>query len=375
MALARIKNPEQLKQCKPGELGRIIGLDRIPETRNLRKKLKIISAQGKSRQLNNLLMEQWYEPQSPDTEFMYIDRHQRIYFGGKANLPTKYISRQKLCLSATTEFWVNDTKGLPVMMVIGDLNEKLQNVIHDTIIPRMIQSGLLQSQESIFKTIEDDPTYDTPQCTFVFDREAYHPKLFQKLWDEYRIAIITYRKNVKDEWSQSAFEQCEVTVLEQKIDMQLSETTIELDGCRFREIRRLSNTGHQTSIITNHPAIERDIAAGRMFGRWSQENFFKYMISDYDFDKIVEFGVQEIDEELEIVNPDYRKQTYRIRKLRERIGRLEAKLYPLVERVMNENIDIIPKVSQKQASIIQNINDLKSQLEELIRIRKKHLTE
>jgi len=28
MALLRIKNPEQLKQCKPGEIGRIIGLDR-----------------------------------------------------------------------------------------------------------------------------------------------------------------------------------------------------------------------------------------------------------------------------------------------------------------------------------------------------------
>ncbi|MGH7238652.1 MAG: putative transposase, partial [Candidatus Saccharimonadales bacterium] len=27
MALARIKTPEQLKQCKPGEIGRIIGLD------------------------------------------------------------------------------------------------------------------------------------------------------------------------------------------------------------------------------------------------------------------------------------------------------------------------------------------------------------
>jgi len=31
MALLRIKNPEQLKQCKPGEIGRVIGLDRIPE--------------------------------------------------------------------------------------------------------------------------------------------------------------------------------------------------------------------------------------------------------------------------------------------------------------------------------------------------------
>jgi len=36
MALGRIKNPEQLKQCKPGEIGRIIGLDRIPNVGLLR---------------------------------------------------------------------------------------------------------------------------------------------------------------------------------------------------------------------------------------------------------------------------------------------------------------------------------------------------
>jgi|GEM_PF-3349181 len=31
-----------------------------------------------------------------------------------------------------------------------------------------------------------------------------------------------------------------------------------------------------------------------MFGRWSQENFFRYLIADYDFDKMIEFGVETI---------------------------------------------------------------------------------
>jgi len=47
MALCRIKNPEQLKQCKVGELGRLIGLDRLPETKNLRSKLHQIVGQKK----------------------------------------------------------------------------------------------------------------------------------------------------------------------------------------------------------------------------------------------------------------------------------------------------------------------------------------
>jgi hypothetical protein len=40
MTPARIKNPEQLKQCRPGEIGNIIGLDRIAEVKCLRGKIK-----------------------------------------------------------------------------------------------------------------------------------------------------------------------------------------------------------------------------------------------------------------------------------------------------------------------------------------------
>jgi len=104
MALGRIKNPEQLKQCKPGEIGRIIGLDRVPEVRCLRDKVKLLSIQKKATELNNLLIDQWYSgDKRQDAAFLYIDGHVRIYYGSKANLPAKYVSRQKLCLSATTE--------------------------------------------------------------------------------------------------------------------------------------------------------------------------------------------------------------------------------------------------------------------------------
>jgi len=44
-----------------------------------------------------------------------------------------------------------------------------------------------------------------PAFTLVFDREAYSPKFFESLWEE-RIAVITYRKNVKDQWAEDDFE-------------------------------------------------------------------------------------------------------------------------------------------------------------------------
>ena len=94
MALLRIKNPEQLKQCKPGELGRIIGLDRIPEVRCLRSKLQLLTNQQQALHLNKILVDHWYSGDSfRDAGFLYIDGHVRIYYGDKANLPVKYISR------------------------------------------------------------------------------------------------------------------------------------------------------------------------------------------------------------------------------------------------------------------------------------------
>lgn len=212
MALARIKNPEQLKQCKPGEIGKIIGLDRVPEVRCLRNKIKLLSDQNKAVELSNLLIDQWYstDETSQDAAFLYIDGHVRIYYGHKANLPAKYVSRQKLCLSATTEYWVNDAKGMPVMMVLGELTEKLQTVIEQSIIPQLQQAKLL-SLPPVEQTV--------PQCTFIFDREAYEPAFFQRLWAEHKIAVVTYRKNVQDKWEEDEFKSSETKVLDQNITM------------------------------------------------------------------------------------------------------------------------------------------------------------
>ena len=297
MALGRIKNPEQLKQCKPGEIGRIIGLDRIPEVRCLRAKIKILTEQKQAQALNNLLINKWYdEDKDKEAQFLYVDGHQRIYYGSKAKLPKKYISRQKLYLSATTEYWVNDAQGMPVMMVIGELSEKLQGAIEHYIIPQMLQTHLL-------KTIDPNNLPEEPQCTFIFDREAYEPAFFQRLWNDYRISIITYRKNVKDIWDENSFKSYEIKLSDQIVNMHLSESKITLSGCEFREVRKLSHNSHQTSIVTTHPNISTETVAGRMFARWSQENFFKYLIADYDFDKMIQFGIQELDPNKIVVNP------------------------------------------------------------------------
>ncbi len=88
--------------------------------------------------------------------------------------------------------------------------------------------------------------------------------------------------------------------------------------------------------------------AGRMFARWSQENFFRYLIADYDFDKMISFGVETIDQDRIIVNPEYRKVNHQLKKLREKIQRVEAKFYPLAEHLINAPLEEVPITTLKQ---------------------------
>ena len=263
------------------------------------------------------------------------------------------------------------------MMVTGELTEKLQQAIEQYIIPQLQQTVLLPSpslsaaqQAAAEKTnIQNQVKADDqlPVCTFVFDREAYEPAFFERLWQQHRIAIITYRKNVKDQWSVQSFNSIDVKVLEQTVTMQICEKQTILGGVYLREIRRLTDSGHQTAIITTNTIITTEVAAGRMFGRWSQENFFRYMIMDYDFDKMIQFGTETIDENAEVVNPPYRQMSQRLKKEKEKTARLKAKLYPLTEQSIEATIDQMPDLIIKQTALIEQIEthqQAEQQLEE-----------
>lgn len=382
MALARIKNPEQLKQCKPGEMGKIIGLDRVPEVKCLREKIQLLTDQHQARNLNNLLIDHWYEKGDETASFLYIDGHQRIYYGEQANLPSKFVSRQRLCLSATTEFWVNDAEGLPVMVVTGELTEKLTQAIEEYIIPELEKTNILPTPPTQSSTIVevaevaalDEKSTDlsedkTPVCTLVFDREAYEPAFFARLWETKRIAVLTYRKNVKDKWDESDFIKMDVQVLTNTVTMLICERITVLGGVKFREIRRL-NGKHQTAIITTNWVISKAIAAGKMFGRWGQENFFRYLVMDYDFDKMITYGTETIDENKEVVNPIYRRLGQRINKVNSEMKRIQAQIYELTEQSVDMPLDKMEHSVNKQADLLEQLEKKQAEKDELKKERK-----
>jgi hypothetical protein len=249
-------------------------------------------------------------------------------------------------------------------MVMGELTEKLQDTIEHQIIPQLMETNLLSGQPNLEQ--------QKPQCTFVFDREAYEPAFFHRLWEIYKIAVITYRKNVKDLWEDDCFNATDVQVLDNVVNMKICERETELGGYTFREIRKLGAGGHQTAIITTHPDLETKNVAGRMFARWSQENFFRYLIQDYDFDKMVSFGVETIDPDKMVVNPQYRQITHRLKKLREKKQRIEAKFYPLAEQVIDDPLDNLPVLTNKQMEYKLLIEQYTSEEQQLLDERKKH---
>src|SRR6266851_3875424 len=81
LALLRIPRPEALKEYSPGELGRIVGLDRMPEVKTLRRKLARLAALKGSYQLGYQIAQQRIAERGKVLGFLYIDGHVRAYHG------------------------------------------------------------------------------------------------------------------------------------------------------------------------------------------------------------------------------------------------------------------------------------------------------
>jgi DNA-binding CsgD family transcriptional regulator len=174
LALLRIPHPEALKEYCPGELGRIVGLDRMLEVKTLRRKLTRLAACRKSYQLGQELARQRIPEHGHVLGFLYIDGHVRAYHG-KHTIPKAYVTRARLAAPATTDYWVNDERGDPLFVVTAEANDALT---------RMLPTLLAEIRQLLGPK---------RQATVVFDRGGWSPKLFCELMT-LGFDILTYRK-------------------------------------------------------------------------------------------------------------------------------------------------------------------------------------
>ncbi|MCP4345298.1 MAG: hypothetical protein GY795_07205 [Desulfobacterales bacterium] len=378
MALSRIKVVEKLRGIAPGEFGKLLGLDRIPEVRCLREKMDQMSIDDSSELWAAHLSRFWMEADSEAAGFLYIDGHVRVYHGRLTKLPRKYVSRERLFLRGITDFWVNDATGLPFFVIEKQINSGLLNTLQEDIIPRLLND------------ITDQPTqhhFDMNPylCRFVlvFDREGYSPEFFQKIWQKHRIACITYHKHPDDAWPEEWFVEHDVLMPRgERVKITLAEMGSRVgtgkNAIWMREVRKLTESGHQTSLISTAYDLPHTKLAAQMFSRWCQENFFKYMMKHFAIDLLEEYGVEDFPDTEKVVNPAWREQE-RLRnsvrsKLRYRQNRFtELTMHPETE----DNEKKYRKWVKKKADLYEQIIQFENQLEQIKIILKKtpkHIT-
>jgi transposase len=291
MALLRIRTPEQLQGQPPGELGILLGLDRAPEVKTLRRKLAELAAHRQATQLSQRLAERWVQDHADTVGLLYVDGHVRPYHGTAHVLPEADVTRRRLCMPATTDVWVSQQDAQPLFVVTAPANDDLIAMLRREILPE------------VRRLVGDR------RVTLGFDREGWSPKFFRECHTQ-GFDVLTYRKGAYAAWPAARFQPITAVVDGRPVHYELAEQAVDvLPGFRMREVRRLCENGHQTAILTTRHDLAVEVVAYRMFERWTQENFFRYMRQHFALDALVTYAMEPADAARTVPNPQRKALT------------------------------------------------------------------
>ena len=135
-------------------------------------------------------------------------------------------------------------------------------------------------------------------------------------------------------------------------------------------MRKLNKSGHQTTIVSTEYKNESFSLSIRMFARWCQENFFRYMMEHFNIDALADYSIERADETKRVVNPAYRKIDGQVRSKAGKLGRklrnfAEITLSSIPEPAEMEKYEI------KKGELIEQIELLRKDLTALKEERKK----
>ena len=305
MALLRIKNPEQLTSHAPGELGQLLGLDRAPEVKTLRRKLDEMGQRRLARHLHQRLAERWAATEPDELGLLYLDGHVRPYHGRKHAVPKHHVQQRGRPMPGTQDFHVNDARAEPLFVVTAEATEGLLTMMEEHLLPEI---RFLVGPER--------------RVTIVFDREGWSPASFAR-WQEVGFDVLTYRKGRQSRWQRRFFSAVKGAADGRRVVYQLAERRVKLsNGLPVREVRRLSDDGHQTAVITTDESLSTFEVAHRMFSRWRQENFFRYMRHEFDLDHLCTYDVEPADPARLVPHPERKKLDQQIKTAQSTMGQL-----------------------------------------------------
>ena len=298
-------SPETLKEYAPNDLGRIIGLDRLPEVKTLRRKLTRLASRKAGHQFGRDLARRRVEERGRVLGFLYLDGHVRAYHG-KHTIPKGYLTRARLAVPATTDYWVNDQKGEPLFVVTAEANAAMT---------RMLVPILEEVRHWIGSR---------RRITLVFDRGGWSPKLFQKLLSM-GFDLMTYRKGRVRRIAEKRFIWRKAKLDGRPIEYRLHDQAVRFlkAKLRLRQVTRLTDLGKQTPVITSRWDLRDIVVAYRMFERWRQENFFKYMREEFLIDALSDYQVEPDDPERSVPNPARKALDKELRKARAQLSKIK----------------------------------------------------
>jgi hypothetical protein len=305
LALLRIRRPEALKEHAPGDLGCIVGLDRMPEVKTLRRKLTRLALLNGSQQLGHEMARRRIAERGNVLGFLYVDGHVRAYHG-KRTIPKAYLARRRLAVPATTDYWVNDQIGDPLFVVTAEANASMFRML----VPILQQVRQLLGPGR--------------RATIVFDRGGWSPKLFLKVI-AMDFDILTYRKGSVRRIAEKRFTLRKATLDARNVEYLLHDQPIRLlkGKLRLRQVTRLLENAHQTPIVTSRWDLSDIVVAYRMFERWRQENFFKYMREEYLIDALADYQVEPDDPTRSVPNPAWKELDKEVHVARTHLRKLQ----------------------------------------------------
>ena len=305
MALLRIKRPEHLKERDPAAFGRLLGLDRAPEVKTLRRRLTRLAARHCAEQLGAELARLRVDQRGHLMGFLYVDGHVRAYHGQRAILSKAYVARRHLAMPASTDYWINDCSGEPLLVITGEVNAALTRAL-----PRLLR--------------EVRALVGKRRVTIVFDRGGWSPKLFGTMIKD-GFDLLTYRKGRCRRINARRFIRRRAELDGRWVDYLLHDQPVGFmkGKLRLRQVTRLCDDGHQTQVITSRWDLRDIEIAYRMFERWRQENFFKYMREEFLLDALVDYQIEPEDPTRTIPNPERRALDKEIRAASADLARLE----------------------------------------------------
>src|ERR1700689_2999393 len=280
LALAGEPRAEGATRAPPAALGRVLGLDRAPEVKTIRRKLAELAAAGKAAELIMALARHHAATRPEALGFLHADGHDRAYFGTRQVQKT-HIARLKFPAPATMETWVTDQDGDPVFMVIAEPSDSLAGELR-RLLPQL--RGIVGAGRRV---------------TVCFDRGGWSPALFADITGA-GFDVLTWRKGpapdvpageftaitcADDRGGRQEYELADTTV-----GLRISEGRRKGQAVELRQVTRLvparAGGTRQIHVLTSRTDLPAGEVCWRMSSRWREENYFRYARTRFALDAL-----------------------------------------------------------------------------------------